>query len=532
MKIQLPKRINGDALSVDFQQRELTIIGANGAGKTRFARALAESLGSQACRLSALRALYRPLAVGKKDEGFIDQLYLEAVAGSTIIRGDIEGELNRLIALLLHEEMVNLMDFKAKRMKKPDLKFRRTRMDKMISVWQEIFPDNRILLEGGQLSISRFNAPAEEGGGDENAYDVLRLSDGEKAVMYHVGAALCAPKNSVFLIDNPGMFLHPSTVRVVWDSVEALRPDCFFIYITHDLDFASSRGGGNVLWVQSYNPVQRAWKYDLLPDQDNIPEDVYMAIVGSRKPVLFIEGDGKNSIDSKLYPLLFKEYTVKSLGSCNKVIEATRTFNDLNAFHSLASIGIVDRDRRDEGEVAYLRRKKVMVPDVAEIENILMLEEVVRAVASYNGQNEETAFMKVKKGIMKFFSAELKSQALLHTRHRVKRTMEYRIDGRFNSINGLEDHIVDLVKEINPRGLYEQFCRDFRGYVAEGDYASVLRVFNQKSMIPESNVARHVGLKNPDRKSYMRAVISILHTETPQAERIRNAVRRCLGLKD
>ena len=58
--------------------------------------------------------------------------------------------------------------------------------------------------------------------------------------------------------------------------------------------------------------------------------------------------------------------------------------------------GIVDRDRRSAQEVEYLRRKRVMVPDVAEIENLLMLEEVVRTVASAHRRDETKAFSKVK----------------------------------------------------------------------------------------------------------------------------------------
>ena len=34
-----------------------------------------------------------------------------------------------------------------------------------------------------------------------------------------------------------------------------------------------------------------------------------MTLVGVRKPVLFIEGDARHSIDAKLYPLVFKDYT-------------------------------------------------------------------------------------------------------------------------------------------------------------------------------------------------------------------------------
>ena len=94
-------------------------------------------------------------------------------------------------------------------------------------------------------------------------------------------------------------------------------------------------------------------------------------LLGSRKPVLVIEGDDKHSIDSRLYPLIFPEYTVKPLGSCNKVIETVRSFGDLKNFHMLESRGIEDRDRRSDPEVEYLRNKNILVPDVAEVENLM-----------------------------------------------------------------------------------------------------------------------------------------------------------------
>ena len=98
-----------------------------------------------------------------------------------------------------------------------------------------------------------------------------------------------------------------------------------------------------------------------------------------------------------------------------------------------------------------------MVPEVAEIENIMMLEEVVRAVASARGKDEDRVFEKVKRSVIAQFRHDLRQQALMHTRHRVKRTVEYRIDGRFNNINLFEEHIASLVNELNPRGLYESF---------------------------------------------------------------------------
>ena len=149
--------------------------------------------------------------------------------------------------------------------------------------------------------------------------------------------------------------------------------------------------------------------------------------------------------------------TVRPLGSCNKVIEATRTFNDLNGFHHLTAQGIVDRDRRDDGEVDYLRRKNILVPDVAEIENMLLLPEIVSAVAASRGRDGSRVAESVRRSVLKMFGKEIDEQALQHTRHRVKRTVEYRVDGRFADIGALEKHISSLTREINPRGMYEQF---------------------------------------------------------------------------
>lgn len=281
--------------------------------------------------------------------------------------------------------------------------------------------------------------------------------------------------------------------------------------------------------LQHFDAPAVRWTYSLLPENTPLGDDVYQSVIGSRKPVLFIEGDGLHSIDSKLYPLVFRDYTVQSLGSCNKVIEATRTFNDLNSFHNMVSVGIVDRDRRDAHEVDYLRRKNVMVPEVAEVENILMLEEVIMAVAARHNRDGQRAVARVKKAIINQFAADLKQQALQHTRHRVKRTVEYRIDGRFTSINTLEKHVQDLWQEVNPRGLYEELCREFRSYVAAGDYAGVLRVYNQKSMLSTSNVAQLCGLQT--KEQYIASVIKILRNEEKGAAEIRSAIMKCFNLE-
>lgn len=521
MTLTLPPRSGGAPLDIDIDRyRQIVIIGANGAGKTRFARRLGSMLGDKAFRMSALKAAYDHESEDTSPTS-VDSQYKAMVASSGIIRHDIKGELERIIAMMLNEEMMRLLSQKYFG-EKPGKGAKPTKLDRLISAWTEIFPDNRILVERGKLLIGA--------AGSDDIYSSTQLSTGESAVMYYIGAALYAPRGGVVIVESPESFLHPSTMQQVWDKVERLRPDCTFVYVTHDINFATTRGDGVTVWVKGCRPETDSWDYEEVQGTESISEEMMMAILGARKPVMFIEGDGVNSIDAKLYPIIFDRFTVKSLGSCDRVIEATRTFNSIKGLHNLEAVGIVDRDRRSPEEVSYLRGRSVFVPSVAEIENIFMLEDVIRAVASHFRRNEDEAFRTVSHRIIKLFESDLRQQALQHTRHRVKKTVEHRIDGRFANINMLEEHISDLAQAINPRGMYEEICREFRRYVQRGDYASILRVYNRKSMLSESHVARACGLRSDDKREYIRAILTILKENKAEASRIRIAIYDCFGL--
>ena len=157
-----------------------------------------------------------------------------------------------------------------------------------------------------------------------------------------------------------------------------------------------------------------------------------------------------------------------------------------------------------------------------------MLEDVIKTVAASRGYDGEKVFAKVKRAVISQFSQALHQQALMHTRHRMKRQVEYRVDGRFTNIGMLEQHIARLNEELAPRKVYEELCRRFSSYVSQGDYAAVLKVYNQKSMLSASNVASLCGLKNKD--EYVAAIIELLRINGKEARVIRSAVKRCFGL--
>ena len=113
-------------------------------------------------------------------------------------------------------------------------------------------------------------------------------------------------------------------------------------YLTHDIDFATARQEGQRVWIRAYDADVRLWDYALIERDESLPDELYMEVLGSRKPILFIEGTDTNSIDSKLYPFIFPDYLVKPMVGCQKVIETTKAFGQLKDFHMLDGRGIVD----------------------------------------------------------------------------------------------------------------------------------------------------------------------------------------------
>ena len=523
MDIQLPLRIDGHAGSKLLETRQITIIGANGSGKSRFCDAMLKACGDKAYRLSALRAL---VPIRERDEkpmtGSIDEMFNRMNDANPQVTNTADTEFDRLSYIMLMDEFHELMNYKTRLLMGEKPPFPKTKLDTTVRKWQQVFPKNKVLRENGKLLF------ATEGHNDK--FSSLRLSDGERAVLYYIGGVLYAMPDAAILVDDPETFIHHSIMHTLWNVIEEMRPDCTFIYNTHDVDFASSRVDNQCVWVKAFDPEKKAWDYEVMQRGQELSDALYYDILGSRKPVLFVEGDDRHSIDSRLYPLIFPEYTVKALGSCDKVIETVRSFNDLQSFHRLESRGIVDRDRRNEKEVEYLLKRNIFVPNVAEIENILMLEGVIRAVARHKRRNENEVFNRVRDAVLKMFAREVKAQALEHVRHYVKRSVEMRIDMKFHSIADVEEHMVDLVKEINPRGMYEQLCRDFHDYVQRRDYMAVLKVFNHKQMIGDSNVASLCGFHRKD--DYIRGVLNILKSNSQEAVDIRNAVKDCFGILD
>ena len=53
-------------------------------------------------------------------------------------------------------------------------------------------------------------------------------------MLYYIAGVLFAMPNAVILVEDPEFYLHHSIMKSLWDSIESLRKDCTFVYLTHD----------------------------------------------------------------------------------------------------------------------------------------------------------------------------------------------------------------------------------------------------------------------------------------------------------
>ena len=495
MKLHLPPQLP-DLLKTELDcPCSVVALGSNGSGKSFFGKQLHALNLAHAIRITALNGIYH---------------YTEKEGIKT-------SDFDRLMQKVTDDyssAAIEWMQSGKSNDEKP-----LTLFDKTKQLWNAIFPYNNLIFKAGKLYLE----PEEQ---IEQAYPAQQMSDGEKVVFYLIASVLFAPENAIFLIEAPEIHLHHSIKLKLWDELERSRKDCSFVYITHDIDFTSSRSNAHQIWIKGYDIDKKAFDYEHIQNDAALPEEVLFELLGSRKPVLFIEGDDMQSIDRRLYSAIFPNYIVKPLGGCQKVIETTKSFNEQKHFHLLQAKGIVDRDRRTPEEIAHLRGQHIYVPEVAEVENLLMLEEIIKTVARWMLKNEEQVFDQVKKTVIKLFSDEIESQTILHSKNAIQKRLERVLNLKLRKKEELQNAVGHIQEKIDVSHIYDAILAEFTQYVETDNYNGILRVYNQKGMLPQSKVVALCGLNN--KSSYLQLVLDIIAEGKEDGIAIAQTIKKAL----
>jgi hypothetical protein len=488
----------------------VVVIGANGAGKSRLGAWL-EFKGPQAAlvhRITAQRSLVfpessSPISLKTATESFHwapqpsnwdDATYerekrnlrRQSRYGGTSSQADTAplNDFDKLLVLLFSENYTNLLAHESSQAQSDNMiPIPQSRLRKVQALWEILLPHRKLVILSGEI---RAKAVGDAG---EN-YPAGAMSDGERVIFYLIGQSLCATQGAIIVIDEPEIHLHKAIQNRLWDEIEKARPDCSFVYLTHDLTFASDRSGAIKVCMSSYTNGEFYW-FAVAPQED-IPEDVYLEVLGSRKPVLFIEGTS-GSHDFKLYQLAYPQFTVKPLGSCMEVIRATKVFRSLSEMHHVECFGIVDRDYLDIGQIAAYARSYVFMPEVAEVENLYLLPEIVRAVADQLLLDSSAVFENVRVHVLAEFERSLTIHSMAVTRHQVSLGLN-----RFSSDSATIDEYTSglhaYLAAIDAGAAYNSALATAQALVQSKDYEGVLRVFNQKNLV--DGLGRFFGIRN------------------------------------
>ena len=408
----------------------VVFVGANGGGKTRLAVFVEEALGLSAHRISAHRALTLKPEIAKVSERIAlsglrtGYASLDATEGNRLgsrwknnMAVSLLNDFDFLIqALFADQANKSLETHKQARVGK--LNAQATKFERLTEIWERLLPHRKLDVTGDDILVSV--------DGSDVKYKSSDMSDGERAIFYMIGQTLAAADNSVLVVDEPELHVHRSIMSKLWDELEGARPDCGFVFITHDLEFAAARTAQKFV-IRDYSPTP-SWVMESVPEGSGFDEEIATLILGSRRPILFVEGD-ENSIDKAIYRCCYAEWTVIPRGSCEEVIHSVVTMRRNQAFTRITCSGIVDADDYAAEDVEYFRKLGVATLSVSEIENLVLLPAVSRAIAEsegFVGVELETRLADLQRDILATLNSEAAIDAVVtrYCRRRIDRLLK------------------------------------------------------------------------------------------------------------
>jgi ABC-type cobalamin/Fe3+-siderophores transport system ATPase subunit len=240
------------------------------------------------------------------------------------------------------------------------------------------------------LSQANLAVQLEVAGGELRAsqagvrYSYARMSDGERSALIFSAEVVAAPSGTIFLIDEPELHLHPSIVIALIKALILTRPDCGFVVCTHELGLPIAVQGGEIVLVRScawHGGTISSWEVTVIDDPKQIPEWLWVDVIGARHKILFIEGDDKASLDQPLYSLLFPAVSVRPLASCRDVMRAVEGLRAVEGVHRTSAFGLIDHDGMSDDQMRKFEAGGIYPLPIYSVESLIYSLEAQHAVA-------------------------------------------------------------------------------------------------------------------------------------------------------
>lgn len=484
-------------------KKNLVLLGANGSGKSAFSAYMKNSLSDNIVVIPAQKILYYNkkdtdipfmnredfLGIQKmnyNEKGIFDDQnnngYFYRFNNLKIIFGAlISLTLNEYIEALNNKEKINSCEEKNNIVENTNYK-------KFIKLWSEIYPE----ISWEEDTNNRVIKPSKRG----KLYNINDMSDGEKVVILYILSVLNAEENSYIIIDEPETYLNPSIYKKLWNLLENIRRDCIFIYISHNVDFISTRFNNDLYWLRSFDG-EKNWEIKQIDEERfGLPRELLTEILGSQVPIIFCEGT-KESLDYRIYSILFdRKASIIPVGGHMQVINYTKAYNSIkNKLHY--AFGIIDGDQHCKDEIEKYKDDKIFVLHFNEIEMLLLADEIVDILIEELPHNEDIDKYNF---IDKFFDnlTQIKDEivkkiikAKVDFFYATERANEHNCDDTEKIIKNVSDRI----RELEIENLKKESYEILEEIISTKNYKDALKFCHFKNIFANLDLLFHKGIK-------------------------------------
>lgn len=284
--IKLLKNIKELLKFLTVPEKSIILIGGNGSGKSSLADYLKDNFLGNIVIFPASKNLF---------------FNIDTYEGTSFNTKDVQNTQSSLRTKknynnekILKESIIALINEHLKILQKKHeekLEESVTIFDRFQKLYNKIIPE----IEIGIDTDKRIIFPRK----NNKDYIFNLMSEGEKVVALYIIEVLLAKESSYIIIDEPESHLNLAIVNKFWDMLIEERKDCHFIFISHHIDFITSRNNSELVWCKSFNYPDE-WKLEKISDIDNLPTELIVQLIGTKKPVILCEGNKSNSLDYKV----------------------------------------------------------------------------------------------------------------------------------------------------------------------------------------------------------------------------------------
>ena len=469
------------------------IIGANGAGKT----SLINELRKNNSKINSNEMYVLPaqkllcFATHIQDRNVVDEKsYINEFNNINLKYETIDLYLNqidtnfsntftKLITLLVKDIMAVATDhFRGKNDSSLSL------WQKLEKIWNKIKPEIKFDIDPKNTVVK-----VEKNG---SKYSINGLSDGERCILFYIGNVLLAPENSYIIVDEPETFLNAAVYNELWDLLISERPDCQFIFASHNMDFVQSRTNATYIWCKNFEAPYDL-DYQVLEESQEIPLPLLTEVSGAKKPILFCEGT-KNSLDYQIYSKLFSEFCfVKPVQGHKQVIQYTKAYNKLEETYGNKAYGIIDYDWMDEARIQNYKKKNIFVLPFNEIEMFLIDEEIVNYVLSDDEEDKKQKIKKLRDTVISLCITNKDKIISIALKKKLDEFMEGNlIETREPTEDEARTFLENLSEKFDITVTLENITKIVEDSIASSDFSKILKICNLKNEIIGSKEIKEI----------------------------------------